>query len=311
MTETGGLPLIVDIKRHSLEDGPGIRSVVFFKGCPLRCVFCHSPETQILGPEIGFFRENCIESEACVDTCPEGSIQTGWDDRINRARCTSCGICASACPGQGLRLIGKLYPVEELAEILLRDRIFYRHSGGGVTLSGGECTLYPDYLESLLERLKQEGTHLVLETCGHFDYEKFSRKILPFLDLVYFDVKFADPDLHRTHTGRSNRKILANLRRLLKEAQVQVHPRIPLIPGMTATFENLSAIAGLLNEAGADDIALLPYNPMGVGMAVSLGRTRPSLPETFMSPAAEREIRQMFTNIVEAEKAKQTSAKAS
>jgi pyruvate formate lyase activating enzyme len=189
-------------------------------------------------------------------------------------------------------------------EILLRDLPFYRHSNGGVTLSGGECTMYPSYLEILLKSLKARRIHLVLETCGYFSYDVFRQKILPYIDLVYFDIKIADPDIHKKYTGKSNRKILDNLRRLLKERPSVVCPRIPLIPGITAMRENLSAIVELLCKAGAEDVTLLPYNPLGIEMAVRLGRTKASLPATFMTPDEEKEVVAMFQTILEERRGK-------
>ncbi len=189
--------------------------------------------------------------------------------------------------------------MEDLTELLLRDLPFYRHSGGGVTLSGGECTIYPDYLEALLKSLKTQDVHVTLETGGYFDYDTFSKKILPYVDLIYYDVKIMDTVAHIRHTGKPNQRILENLRRLLKEDGVEVHPRVPLIPGITATRENLSAIVDFLCEVGADSVSLLPYNPMGMEMAVSLGRPKPPLPERFMKPDEEREVYTMFRAIVE------------
>ena len=292
-------PLIVDIKRSSLKDGPGIRSVVFFKGCPLRCIFCQNFETQEPGMEIAFSARECINCGRCADVCPQEAIDLELPGRIHREKCNRCGQCAGVCPGKGLRLIGSYYPVETLTEILRRDSPFYRHSGGGVTLSGGECTLYPDYLKLLLKNLKARGVHIVLETSGYFDYDTFKQKILPYIDFIYYDVKFANPETHRKYTGKTNHRILDNLRRLLQEREVEVHPRIPLIPGITVARENLSAIVDILCEAGADDVSLLPYNPMGIEMAVSLGRPRPSLPEGFMKHDEERKIYTMFRRILE------------
>ncbi len=297
--EMNHLPLIVDIKRHSLEDGPGIRSVVFFKGCPLRCIFCQNPETQDPEVEIAFSSKECIHCGRCADTCPEGAIDLKLPGRIDRKKCIRCGECASVCPGKGLRCIGNSYSVEALTEILLRDLSFYRHSGGGVTLSGGECTLYPDYLELLLKRLKARGIHLTLETSGYFDYAIFKRKMLPYIDLIYYDIKIADPEVHRRYIRKTNQRIIGNLYRLLQERGVEVHSRVPLIPGITATRENLLAIVNLLCEVGAGEVSLLPYNPMGIEMAVSLGRSRPSLPEGFMKHDEEIEIHAMFRTILE------------
>lgn len=291
-------PLIVQVRRHSLEDGPGIRSVAFFKGCPLRCVFCHNPEAQDPGPEIAFSARTCIACGQCAEACPHGAIDLELPGRIRRERCTRCGRCAEACPTGSLRLVGTFYPVEALAELLLRDMAFYRHSGGGVTLSGGEATLYPDYLEQLLVRLRARGVHIALETSGYFDYRAFRRQILPYLDLVYYDVKLADPAAHRRYTGRSNRRILSNLRRLLEEPGIEVQPRVPLVPGITASGENLAAIVDLLCEAGARSISLLPYNPLGLDAAVKLGRPRPALPERFMEPDQERQLVEQCAQII-------------
>jgi len=297
--QNNSFPLIVEIKRGSHEDGPGIRSAVFFKGCPLRCIFCHSPETQEPKAEIIFSAQKCIDCGNCTVACPQGAIGLSQPERIDRNKCIRCGRCADVCPSEGLRLIGQYYPVEDLAEILQRDLPFYRYSNGGVTLSGGECTLYPDYLESLMKSLKAMQIHIVLETCGYFSYEIFRRKILPYIDLVYFDVKIADPEIHEKYTGKKNSKIQDNLCRLLREKPAVVQPRIPLVPGVTATRGNLSAIIDFLCRAGAENVSLLPYNPMGIEMAVSLGKSRPALPRKFMKPNEERQVCSMFESIIE------------
>ncbi len=297
--EINNFPFIFDIKRGSHEDGPGIRSVVFFKGCPLRCIFCHNPEAQDQEMEVAFYGKECIHCGKCADACPEGAIDLELPGRIKREECIRCGDCINVCPGNGLRIIGKYYSVEPLTEILLRDLSFYIHSGGGVTLSGGECTLYPDYLNALIKSLKDNGLHVVLETSGFFEYETFSRNILPYVDLIYYDIKIANPEAHRRYTGKSNQIILDNLKQLFRQTGVKVHPRIPFVPGITATRENLKAIIDILCEAGAEDVSLLPYNPMGLEMSVKLGKPKPHLPERFMKPDEEGEVYAMFKSLFE------------
>lgn len=291
--------MVVDIKRHSLEDGPGIRSVVFFKGCPASCTFCQNPETQNPYAEIVFGVGKCIGCGQCAQACRTGAIDLDYAGRIHRDRCKRCGDCADACPSSALKVVGRAYSIEALTEILMRDYPYYRHSGGGVTLSGGECTMYPDYVGRLLRSLKQRSVHTALQTCGDFDYETFRKTILPYADTIYFDMKIADPEIHRKQTGRSNHRNFENLRRLVREPEVEVRPRIPLIPGVTDSKENLSAIVDLLAEAGAGDVALIPYNPMGFEMAAGLGRIVPSLPEAFMKPAEEAAIYETLRSLVE------------
>jgi pyruvate formate lyase activating enzyme len=299
MSQMNAIPLIVDIKRHSLEDGPGIRSVVFFKGCPLQCVFCQNPETQDPGVELAFFPKKCIGCGSCAEVCPEEAINLDLHGRIHREKCIRCGQCADVCPGNALMLLGAYYPAKTLTEILLRDLPFYRHSNGGVTLSGGECTIYPDYLESVLKSLKSRAIHVVLETAGYFKYDTFKQKILPYIDLIYYDIKIAEPGAHNHYIGRPNERILKNFRRLVGEKSVEVHPRIPIVPGITATRENLLSILDFLWEAGADNVSLLPYNPMGIEMAVSLGRPKASVSNEFMKPDEQNEIYSIFGEIIE------------
>jgi len=287
-------PLIVDIRRGSLEDGPGIRSVVFFKGCPLRCLFCHNPETQEVSPEIAFTEERCIHCESCVKVCPQAALDLSSAPRIDRDRCDLCGACENACPTSALRIVGKYWTVDSLVELLLRDESFYRHSGGGLTLSGGECTLFPDYVTTLLLELKALGVHIAIETSGWFDYEVFSGKILPFVDLIFFDLKLFDADQSRHYLGQSNERILENLRRLLADtrraSRVEVRPRLPLIPGITDTNSNLSGIVNHLHRLGASTLTLLPYNPLGLAAYGRLGKPAPDLPTSFTQPDREAEL---------------------
>jgi pyruvate formate lyase activating enzyme len=197
-----------------------------------------------------------------------------------------------------LRAIGTYWPVGKLVEALLWDVAFYRHSGGGVTLSGGECTMFPGYMQDLLGRLKARDIHVAIETSGYFEWDVFSDKILPCLDLILFDLKIADRTACMRHTGRSNEKALENLHRLLARRSVQVHPRIPLIPGITDKRENLSAIVACLCEAGASSVSLLPYNPLGMPTYARLGKPMPDLPLGFMQLESERRVVEMVREIV-------------
>lgn len=293
------LPLIVDVKRDSLEDGPGIRSVVFVKGCPLRCSFCHNPETQDPRQEISFDPKQCIACGECRKACPEQAITVEQSSRIARDRCVRCGKCTQACPKKALRRVGTTYPVATLTELLLRDRAFYWHSNGGVTLSGGECTLYPDYMEELLKSLKRAHIHITLETSGFFPYETFCQKMLPYVDLIYYDIKLFDAQAHQAYTGQDNQLILGNLKRLVAEKTVTIVPRIPLIPGITAGEENLVAIADFLRELGITKAELLPYNPMGMEKWSRIGKTRPGLPERFMAKEERETVRRGFEERME------------
>ncbi len=289
-----GLPLIVDVKRNSLKDGPGIRSVVFFKGCPLRCTFCHNPAAQEPGVEIAFSPGECIMCGLCAGACPANAISLESPERIDRNKCDSCGECAKACPGKGLRRIGKTYQIEELLELLLRDSVFYENSSGGITLTGGECTLYPDYIEALLRAIKPLNIHVVLETSGFFHYETFCQKILPYTDMIYFDLKFADSETHAGYTGQPNQVIMENFDRLIKRERRKIIPRIPLIPGVTATKKNLTMIAHILKRRNIDNAVLLPYNPLGLDKFSSIGKLKPALPEKFMPPDEEKKLDRMF-----------------
>jgi len=292
-------PLVVEIARHSLEDGPGIRSVVFFKGCSLRCSFCQNPETQAPYLEIAAAPERCLRCGRCVEVCPRGAVDLTQPGLIRRELCDRCGACADVCDPGALRRIGVAYTPEALAEVLLRDRHFYRCSGGGVTLSGGEPTLFPGYLERLLRLLKAESVHVALETGGHFtDYEAFRERVLPYVDLVDFSLKLADPAAHRAVTGKSNRLVLDNLRRLAREPRVRVEASIPLVPGITATRENLAGLIDLLRDAGIHTVRLLPYNPLGVHMAASLGRPTPAAPGSFTPPEEHAGTIHLFEELV-------------
>ncbi len=204
-------------------------------------------------------------------------------ERIDRTRCDRCGKCARACPGHGLREIGSFYEIEEILEIVLRDKVYYENSGGGVTLSGGEPTLYLDYISTLLKELKSLGIHTTIETNGFFPWDQFKAKALDWLDLILFDIKLIDPELHLKYTGSRNDVILENLSRVLRERPDAVIPRVPLIPGITSSTENLQGIAALLGDMGIRRCWLLPYNPMGFSKRKPIGKPVVELPERLLT----------------------------
>lgn len=278
------LPLIIDVKRGSTEDGPGIRTTVFFKGCPLSCVWCHNPETVDPHVEIGFYAKRCIGCGECAAVCPEGAVALESPGRIDRDRCTRCGECAGVCPARALRKIGERWELDALVGLILRDRVFYEVSGGGVTLCGGEPALWPVYAGSLLQRLKSEGISSALQTCGYFDYAAVEKHVLPWLDLVLFDLKIMDGGDHLRFTGKGNGLILDNFSRLLK-CGVRVVPRIPLIPGFTTSHDNLTGIARLLSRCGLSEYELLPYNPTGLSKWRVLGKEPPAISDRLLDEA--------------------------
>jgi pyruvate formate lyase activating enzyme len=277
--------LIFDIQRYSVHDGPGIRTLVFFKGCPLRCKWCQNPESVNKEREIAFFATKCIGCGECAKICPKGAISFEAAKRIDRALCDRCGKCAETCYAEALVVVGKEYDIPSLLEVVERDRPFYNQSGGGVTVSGGEPTLQFPFLLEFLKAAKEAGLHTVMETCGVCAWGKLE-KLLPFLDLVYFDLKLIDPDAHKRFTAASNRSILANARKLV-ESPVEVLFRLPLVPGITATEQNLSSIIDLLNEFEQDRVHLLPYHKMGES---KLERIDSPLEPLNLQPFSDEEI---------------------
>lgn len=278
-----GAPLLVDLKRGALDDGPGIRSVVFFKGCPLHCVFCQNPEA--IHPGVELQRgEGCLGCRRCSEACPERRARPAGEEE-RTGRCRLCGACVEACPSGARRRVGAPLEPEALCERLLRDQVFWRRSGGGVTLSGGEPTLHAEVAGELAARLRARGVHVLLETCGHFAWEPFARHLLPQLATIYFDLKLADEGEHRRFTGRGNATIHENLRRLARRGTVELLPRIPLIPGISDGETNLHALASLVREVGLARVMLLPYNPLWLGKRRALGLELPYEHAALMSEA--------------------------
>jgi pyruvate formate lyase activating enzyme len=258
-------PLILDLKGNSLDDGPGIRTVVFFKGCPLSCVWCHNPESKKATPEISFAKSECVGCGTCIETCTENALDQKNPYFIDRARCTLCAACTENCPSGALSMVGKAMDIKDIISVVAKDKPFYKNSGGGVTLSGGEPTLYMDFLSDLLKRLKEDGIHTLIETCGLFEFESFEKKVLPYVDTIYYDIKILDPEIHQQFCGVKNDRILENfskLNSLSAETNFELLARTPLIPDITATEENLTGIADFLKTQGVSQTRLLAYNPL-------------------------------------------------
>lgn len=264
-------PLAVNIQRFCVHDGDGIRSTVFFKGCPLACRWCHNPETQSFQPQLMEFAERCTGCGLCVDRCPEKCIRMGpRGAEADRARCTACGVCAEVCPSDARSIAGREYPVEELARLLERDRQFYDNSGGGVTLSGGEPLAQdPDRLRALLRRLKRRGLHVAVDTCGDVPWASFEN-VLPYTDVFLYDLKAASPALHREFTGRDNQRILDNLARL-SAAGAAINLRVPVIPGFNAGAEEQRAMRRIAEKLRLTRVNLLPYHNTGRDKWARLG----------------------------------------
>ncbi len=265
--------LVFDIMRFALHDGPGIRTTVFLKGCPLHCDWCHNPESQSPGPCLLFFEERCRGCGECASVCPHGLTE-----------CEACGLCAETCVAEARRLAGRPMSVAEVLAEIERVQVFYDESGGGMTLSGGEPLTQPLFAEALLAACRARRIHAALDTSGLAPAETLLR-VAAQADLVLYDVKLVDDALHRRHTGASNRPILDNLRALAETGRPVV-VRYPLIPGVNDGDAPLSDLAGLLVSLGLRRLDLLPYHSNGIDKYRRLGLPRP--PAEFSGLPAER-----------------------
>lgn len=253
--------MIFDLDSFAVHDGPGIRMAVYFKGCPLRCGWCHSPESQRAAAELIFVRERCALCGGCAAVCTQGVHAVSEQEHaIDWAACQACGACAVACMRRALAIKGYRVTVEELLAKAARLRPFFAQSGGGVTLTGGEVTMQADFAAALLAGLRELGIHTAIETCGACAWPELER-LAAGADLILYDLKLMDDEAHRRWTGASNRQILENARRLANLGASRVQIRLPLIPGITDTVANVAAIYGFMAEVGLRSVALLPYNP--------------------------------------------------
>lgn len=282
---------VFDIKRFAVHDGSGIRTTVFLKGCPLKCLWCHNPESLSFKPQLAYYVNKCLHCGSCAAVCPTGAhLMTEMGHVFNQDVCAACGKCTDACPADALHLFGKTVTAQDLLPTLLEDREFYVNSNGGVTLSGGECLMQPDFCAELLQLLKAEGIHTAVDTCG-FVPRASIEKVLPYTDIFLFDIKAIDPQVHKKCTGQTNELILENLR-YIDEMGKAIEVRIPYVPGHNDDqIEKIAAFVKTLENVTA--VKVLPYHNYAGSKYEALGMEN-TLPEGVPSPEAITAAQSLF-----------------
>ena len=262
--------ILLDPKHFAVHDGPGIRTTFFFKGCPLKCIWCHNPESISPKPQIAWYSHKCISCGECVPVCPSGAHSfRGERHRMDFALCKVCGACESVCLGSALKLYGRKMSVKEALDIALEDQDFYRNSGGGVTLSGGEPLLQPEFALEFLRKLKQAGIHTAVDTCAFVPRETL-RAVLPVTDRFLVDFKHPDSAVHRKLTGQPNERIIDNLRFLSGEG-AEIEIRIPFVPGCNDSDAVMEAAGRFLGELKIECVKILPYHSLARSKYAALG----------------------------------------
>lgn len=285
--------LIFNIQKFSVHDGPGIRTTVFFKGCPLKCWWCHNVESQSFGKDPMLRHDLCTGCGACVENCPQWAIGLeGGKAVTDMQACVRCGQCVVYCPQTGRSICGKSMSAEEILREVAKDKVFYEQSGGGVTLSGGEPLAQIDLLVALLQGCREQGFHATVDTSGYAPWDHFER-IVGLTDLFLYDVKLMDEQAHRRFTGVSNRLILDNLRNLAAQTG-EILIRFPVIPGINDDEANLAATRDFLETIRFRTIHLLPYHGMGRGKASQLGLAYRMEGTEAPSPERMEQIRRFF-----------------
>lgn len=250
---------IMDVKRLAIHDGPGIRTTLFLKGCPLHCLWCHNPEGISGKPQIAAYRQKCINCGECARVCPAGvHFMTVDGHEWRDENCIACGRCEENCLGAALKVYGRSIGIEEACELLLQDRAFY--AKGGITLSGGEPLLQPHACRAILENMRRQGVHTAVDTCGAVERSALE-EVLPYVDLFLFDIKHMDSEMHRKLTGLGNELILENLR-WLSDAGAEIEIRIPVIPGMNDDAANIESTGRFLSKLRIRRVVLLPYHSL-------------------------------------------------
>lgn len=285
LCKKGGFPtngLIFDIQRFSVHDGPGVRTTIFLKGCPLRCGWCHNPEGLEARPQLQYREELCIGCGDCASVCSrEVHGLSEGEHQVEFARCRACGDCAAVCPSGALSLLGRTISPQEALEAALRDRRFYGEEGG-VTFSGGECTTQPEFLLEALALCREAGLHTAVDTSGLVNTDVLNR-VAEQCDLFLYDIKAISPDVHRAGTGVENTAILENYKRLVSQGR-RVWVRVPVIGGFNASREEMENIAHFLHaNPGAEQIELIPYHRLGIGKYAQIGRATPLDAERIVS----------------------------
>ncbi len=273
--------LVTNIARASLHDGPGVRTVVYLQGCGLRCAWCHNPETHADGPEILFAPVKCIHCGRCVALCPEHHLIRDGELIFQRDGCKNCGRCAEACPAGALEVCGIRRTVEEVMAEIEKDLPYFAESGGGVTLSGGECLLHGDFCAEVLRRCREKGIGTAVETALFVPYSAIEA-VLPYCDLFFADLKIPDPEKHRRYTGADNRRILENLYALAAAAPGRVTVRIPLIPTVNDSPEDVAGFARCLSPIAdrIEGVEVLRYNTLAASKYALCGKAYTDFGET-------------------------------
>ncbi|QZY55155.1 trans-4-hydroxy-L-proline dehydratase activase [Crassaminicella profunda] len=254
---------IINIQKYSVHDGPGIRTTVFLKGCPLNCWWCHNPESQNFKHEIMFFKERCKGCGTCVKRCPQECIElSSGFPVIHQENCTLCGNCTDFCPNGALEYVGKDLTVRELMKEIKKDEIFYEESGGGVTFSGGEPMCQADFLKDLLKECNMREIHTTIDTSGYTDWENFE-KIADQVDLFLYDLKIMNDELHKKYIGVSNKIILENLKKLSSKG-ANIYVRMPIIKGINDDDEHINESIKFLSNLHITQVNLLPFHKMGM-----------------------------------------------
>lgn len=278
--------LIFEIERFAIHDGPGIRTVIYLKGCPLQCAWCANPEGQRLLPEIMIYERDCIKCYRCTEECPKKLIRVREDKIIlDRKECNSCGLCTQNCPAGGIRLVGKYMDEDEALKEVEKDQPFYRTSNGGVTLSGGEPTMQSEFAISLLKELQRRRIHTAIETCGYLSWQDLER-MLKYVDLILYDLKHMDAKKHERYTSVDNKTILENLRKT-RELNIPIVVRFPLVPGFNDSCENVHKLGRFCNNIGVEKVDILPYHNYGESKYTKLGR---KYPLQNLKPPSKKEV---------------------